>query len=184
MNNTPFVTKQLKSQNHPLHDEIQAVRKIIMDINKDIAEEWKWNAPSFSYKGNYMVTFNLRVNDKIHLVFHNDNIPKIKSKLLEGDYKDRRMTYFSSMNEIKANKNELERIIKELIKFIDYSMSKSDIPKTSGPALRALSGLGIKQLKDLTKFTESDIKSLHGMGPKAFIILKETMNAKKLSFKD
>ena len=55
----------------------------------------------------------------MHLVFHHPFIVKIKSKILVGDYKDRRMVYLHTMQEIKANKKELERIMNELIDFID-----------------------------------------------------------------
>jgi uncharacterized protein YdhG (YjbR/CyaY superfamily) len=112
------VDELLDATKHPLMKEIQAVRKIIKDVNPDITEEWKWNAPSFSYKDNYLVTFNLRMNDKVHLVFHNPNIVKIKSDLLEGDYKDRRMMYFKDLKDIKSKENELISIISELLSLI------------------------------------------------------------------
>ena len=101
---------------HPLKAEIEELRKIIKRINGDILEEVKWNAPSYRYRGNYLVTFNLRDTKRIHLVFHNPMIPKIKSELLEGDYVDRRMTYFSDMNDIKAKKSEFQAVLKELVK--------------------------------------------------------------------
>jgi phosphopentomutase len=41
------------------------------------------------------------------LVFHHPHIVKIKSDLLEGDYKDRRLAWFGSMKEIKSNKKNL-----------------------------------------------------------------------------
>lgn len=110
------VDKFLLELSHPLTAEIEAVRAIIKGVSKDINEEVKWKAPSFNYKGEYLVTFNLRETKRIHLVFHNPMIPKLKSELLEGDYKDRRMLYFADMKDIKAKKSELERILKQLIK--------------------------------------------------------------------
>ena len=109
------VDKFLLELSHPLTAEIDAVRSIIKGVNKDIKEEVKWNAPSFNYKGEYLVTFNLRDTKRIHLVFHNPMIPKVKSELLEGDYKDRRMMYLADMKDIKAKKLELEKILKQLI---------------------------------------------------------------------
>ena len=41
--------------------------------------------------------------------FYHPVIIKIRSALLEGDYKNRRMAYFTGMKEVKANKKELER---------------------------------------------------------------------------
>jgi uncharacterized protein YdhG (YjbR/CyaY superfamily) len=113
---TDAVDKFLLELSHPLTAEVEAVRSIIKGVSRDINEEVKWKAPSFNYKGEYLVTFNLRDTKRIHLVFHNPEIPKVKSKLLEGDYKDRRMLYLADMKDIKAKKPELERIFKQLIK--------------------------------------------------------------------
>lgn len=112
------VSEYMAKLKHPLFVEIEAVRKIIKGSDKRISERIKWNAPSYYYKED-MVTFNHRNQKAVHLVFHNPAIVKIKSPLLLGDYKDRRMTYFKDLKEIKANKKELERIMTGLIKQID-----------------------------------------------------------------
>jgi len=113
---TDKVEEFLRELSHPLKAEVEAVRSIIKGVNKDINEEIKWKAPSFNYKGEYLVTFNLREEKRIHLVFHNPHISKVKSKLLEGDYKDRRMAYFVNMKDVKAKKPMLEKALKDLIK--------------------------------------------------------------------
>ncbi|MBL8103640.1 MAG: DUF1801 domain-containing protein, partial [Anaerolineales bacterium] len=87
-------------------------------VNKDIAEEIKWKAPSFNYKGEYLATFNLWETKCIHLIFHNPLISQVKSTLLEGEYKDRRMVYFADMKDAKAKKAALEKALKDLIKLI------------------------------------------------------------------
>jgi len=110
------VNEFMEQLDHPLKDEVQLIRAIIMNVNKDITEQIKWKAPSFSYQGEYLVTFNLRDQQKIHLVFHNPEVAKVKSKLLEGTYEDRRMAYFADENDIKAKKPELEKALKDLIK--------------------------------------------------------------------
>ena len=113
---TDKVDEFLENLSHPLKAEVEAVRSIIKGVNKDINEEIKWKAPSFNYKSEYLVTFNLRDEKRIHLVFHNPQISKVKSKLLEGDYKDRRMAYFADMKDVKAKKPMLEKALKDLIK--------------------------------------------------------------------
>ena len=113
---TDAVDEFLENLSHPLKVEIEAVRFIIKGVNKDINEEIKWRAPSFNYKGEYLVTFNLWEEKRIHLVFHNPQISKVKSKLLEGEYKERRMAYFADMKDIKVKKPMLEKALKELIK--------------------------------------------------------------------
>ncbi len=115
---TDAVDKFMLGLSHPLKAEVEAVRSIIKGVDKNIHEEIKWKAPSFNYNGEYLVTFNLRDAKRIHLVFHNPMIPKVKSDLLEGDYKDRRMMYLGDMKDIKAKKAELEKILKQLIKLI------------------------------------------------------------------
>jgi len=113
---TDKVEEFLRELNHPLKAEVEAVRSIIKGVNKDINEEIKWKAPSFNYKGEYLVTFNLWEMKRIHLVFHNPKIAQVKSKLLEGDYVDRRMAYFADMQDVKAKKPLLEKALRDLIK--------------------------------------------------------------------
>ena len=113
---TDKVDEFLENLSHPLKAEIEAVCSIIKGVNKDINEEIKWKAPSFNYKGEYLVTFNLRDEKRIHLVFHNPQISNVMSKLLEGNYRDRRMAYFADMKDVKAKKPMLEKALKELIK--------------------------------------------------------------------
>src|ERR1051325_1322358 len=59
---------------------------------------------------------------------------------------------------------------------------KSDLPKMSQPAHRALAGAGIQNLKQVTKFSESEIKGLHGMGPKALGELRQALAERGWSF--
>ena len=113
---TDKVDEFMQALDHPLKAEVQVVRDIIKGVNKDIAEEVKWKAPSFNYKGEYLVTFNLRDSNRIHLVFHNPMISKVKSEILKGDYADRRMAYFADIKDIKAKRSALEKALKDLIK--------------------------------------------------------------------
>jgi uncharacterized protein YdhG (YjbR/CyaY superfamily) len=114
-NNTQTVDENLSTLDHPLKAEVQAVRELIKGVHNEIDEEWKWNAPSFSYDGTYLVTFNLWEQKRIHLVFHNPEIVNVKSALLEGDYPTRRMAYLTDLADIEAKRPELQRILRELI---------------------------------------------------------------------
>ena len=118
-----ILSEYMNRLKHPLKDEIEAVRKIIKGSDKRISERIKWNAPSYYYIDD-MVTFNHRNQKAVHLVFHHPEIVNIKSILLQGDYKDRRMTYFNDMKDIRANKKELVRIMNLLIKQIDKTKKK------------------------------------------------------------
>jgi hypothetical protein len=60
-----------------------------------------------------LLTFGPQKEKKLLLIFHHPAIVKIKSALLEGTYKDRRLMYFTGKEAISHNKNELQRILKE-----------------------------------------------------------------------
>jgi len=115
---TEEVNEFMEALDHPLKTEVQTIREIIKNVDNDITEQIKWKAPSFSYKGESLVTFNLRTAEHIHLVFHNPMISEVKSKLLEGDYKDRRMAYFLDEKDIQTRKPVLEKALKDLIKLL------------------------------------------------------------------
>jgi hypothetical protein len=116
-NKMAVVNAFMQELDHPLKVEIEAVRSIIKKANKKIAERVKWNAPSFFYIDD-LATIHVKAQQHVMLIFHHPAIVKIKSKFLEGDYKDRRMMYFNNMKEITARKKELTRIINELVKLM------------------------------------------------------------------
>lgn len=123
MSDKEQVSDYMAKLKHPLKNEIEEVRKIIKGSDKRISERIKWNAPSYYYIED-MVTFNHRNQKAVHLVFHHPEIVNIKSILLQGDYKDRRMTYFKDMKEVRSNKKELERIMTGLVNKIDKLKQK------------------------------------------------------------
>lgn len=120
VNKIEEVNTFMETLDHPFKAEVQVVRDIIKNVHPDITEQIKWNAPSFSYKG-YMVTFNLWAKQHVHLVFHNGAILNHASGILEGNYPDRRMVYFSSMEEINTKKAVLEAIIQEWVTLMDQA---------------------------------------------------------------
>ena len=108
----------LTKLNPDLKKITESVRKIIKAAGPKLNERIKWNAPSYYYKED-MVTFGPYKNGMILLIFHHPLIVKIKSPLLEGNYKDRRIVYLKDAKAITTAKKELERIIKEHIKLLD-----------------------------------------------------------------
>ncbi len=114
------VDEYMARLDHPLKAEVQAIRDMIKGVNPAITEEVKWNAPSFSYT-DYICTFNLRATQHVHLIFHNPAIASIASDILHGDYRDRRMAYFTSMDDVYAKKAALEYVVQALIDTMDKS---------------------------------------------------------------
>ncbi|GAA0445645.1 hypothetical protein Acor_75810 [Acrocarpospora corrugata] len=60
----------------------------------------------------------------------------------------------------------------------------TDFPKVGAPAGRALANAGYTHLEQLTDVTEAELLRLHGMGPKAIGILRETLTQHGLTFRN
>jgi DNA-directed RNA polymerase alpha subunit len=61
-------------------------------------------------------------------------------------------------------------------------MSELDTLPISNPARRALAAAGLERLEDLTRVSEKELMRLHGMGPKAFNVIRDAMREKGLAF--
>jgi predicted flap endonuclease-1-like 5' DNA nuclease len=59
----------------------------------------------------------------------------------------------------------------------------SDLPPIGDPARAALALAGITRLDQVTDVTERQLLALHGVGPKAIRILRETLAARGLAFR-
>ena len=112
------VSEWLNKLTPEVNKEIEAVRKIIKTSSSKLSERIKWNAPSYYYKED-ILTFGPYKAHKLLLVFHHPTVVKIKSELLQGNYKDRRLVYFKDKADAEKNKKELVRIINEIINMID-----------------------------------------------------------------
>ena len=60
---------------------------------------------------------------------------------------------------------------------------KTEWPNIGAPAQRTLDREDIISFAKLKKFTEAELLALHGIGPKAVGILRDTMKKKGISFK-
>jgi uncharacterized protein YdhG (YjbR/CyaY superfamily) len=112
------VAEFMEKLDHPLKAEIEAVRHIIKNSSPLISERIKWNAPSY-YTSADLLTFNPKTTKNVQIVFHHIAIVDIKSDLLEGNYKDRRLVHLLDMAEVMAKKAELERIIQEYVSLVN-----------------------------------------------------------------
>ena len=54
----------------------------------------------------------------------------------------------------------------------------------SAPARRALTNIGITDLKQLSSYSEKEILALHGMGKASMPILREALGKERLGFKE
>lgn len=73
----------------------------------------------------------------------------------------------------------------EMPAVVNANQGEHDFPKSIGnPAANALLAAGYTRLEHLTRIRESDLKQLHGVGPKAIKVLRETLAEMGLSFAD
>ena len=65
------------------------------------------------------------------------------------------------------------------------NQAAGDLPaKIGAPARRALEGVGISRLEQLTTMRVAELLKLHGMGPRAIGILKQALAERGLAFAD
>lgn len=102
---------------HPLKAEIDAARAIIKSASPKIAERIKWNAPSY-YTSEDLLTFNPRTTKNVQIVFHHIAITEVRSGLLEGNYKDRRLVHLNDMADLEAKRAELERVLRKYVDLV------------------------------------------------------------------
>ena len=112
-NDRSAVEAYLREIDHPFKAEMEAVRAIILGVSDKISERIKWNAPSFFYKED-LGAFNPRATEYAHLIllFPGGAGMDDKSGLLEGNHKDRREAKFHSLDDVKAKKRALEKLVK------------------------------------------------------------------------
>jgi uncharacterized protein YdhG (YjbR/CyaY superfamily) len=116
---TEAVNEYMAKLEHPFKAEIQAIRKIVLNANSKMAERVKWNAPSFYYQLDFGA-FHIRETKHVHLVLvFPKGIPQNENPLLQGDYKDRRMAYFYSMEDVLAKKPLLEKVVNDWVELVE-----------------------------------------------------------------
>ncbi|MBJ6979251.1 DUF1801 domain-containing protein [Luteimonas sp. MC1895] len=67
----PAATVQsfLAALDHPLKQEVVALRKVLLKADPKITEEVKWNAPSFK-TSEHFATMHLRAKNSLQLILH------------------------------------------------------------------------------------------------------------------
>lgn len=109
---------------HPHEAVILALRKIILGVDRGIAEDIKWNAPSFHTTVDF-ATFHLREKDGVLLVLHRGAKQRAAtdafsitdpSGLLDWRGRDRALVHFSDLKDVATKKAALVRVLRLWIK--------------------------------------------------------------------
>ncbi|GAB5473220.1 MAG: hypothetical protein Mars2KO_13190 [Maribacter sp.] len=115
MNTNPEVDRFLEEKNHPLTEEIQRIREIILSVDPKITEAIKWKSPTFIYKGN-IASYFMNAKKFVSLMFHKGALIKDEHGLLEGDGKEARVARFMNMEDIEQKKEALMSVISEWVR--------------------------------------------------------------------
>ncbi len=127
---TELVTAYIQKLEQPLAEVVEAIRKTILDTDKEIGEQIKWNSPSFYYKGEMkpfdpkeykrdIAVVNLHKGYAL-LVFPTGAKVNDTSGLLEGDYTDgRRLVKIMDKQDLKSKEKALKEVIKKWLKLVD-----------------------------------------------------------------
>lgn len=120
------VTALLDALNHPFRNEIEQLRICILEANKRLGENIKWNGPNYYLDNEDRITMRVQPPTKqVQLIFHRgvkkktqpkDKLIANKSKMLVWKENDRAIATFKSLQDIESGKTELTTIINEWIK--------------------------------------------------------------------
>jgi hypothetical protein len=109
------VTKLLDNLDLPLREAIELLRRIIINVNKDVEENIKWNSPNYNLDGNDLITLKVQPSKtNIQIIFHRgakvktqpkDKIIAKHSDFLTWKSNDRAIATFTDISEIIDNQD-------------------------------------------------------------------------------
>lgn len=118
------VTQFLDELDHPLRQEIEALRLLILDASPLLEENIKWNGPNYSVGAEDRITMKIQPPKQIQLVFHRGAKVKEQPKerlvadasgLLAWKENDRAIAAFKDKEAVEAGRLALSAIVREWI---------------------------------------------------------------------
>jgi hypothetical protein len=124
----PAATVQsfIASLDHPLKQEIAALRQVLLGADPKISEEIKWNAPSFR-TSEHFATMHLRAKDSLQLILHlgaksKRMVPQDAiadpNRLLKWLGPDRASVSFRGSEDLARKSGALVAIVRQWIKHV------------------------------------------------------------------
>ncbi|MET3981119.1 hypothetical protein ABIB62_003637 [Mucilaginibacter sp. UYP25] len=129
LTDTEQVTQHIQNLDPAVRDAVETLRQTILGSDGNIAEQIKWNNPSFYYNGPMapfdpkeykrdIAVMNLHKN-RLMLVFPSGASVDNTGGLLEGDYKDgRRLAIFKDKADAEAKAGVLQDVIKKWLSLV------------------------------------------------------------------
>ena len=95
---------------------VEGLRSAVLAAGPELSERIKWNAPSYHLDGVDMAAMNFHDKTAVRVVFVFPNgLPTDGHGLLTGDYKDRRLAVFRSLDDFHGQRDSLTRVIRDWI---------------------------------------------------------------------
>ncbi|MHA4893770.1 DUF1801 domain-containing protein [Pedobacter sp. PWIIR3] len=119
----PEVTQLLNQLNHPLREQIEELRAIILNADQGMKENVKWNGPNYTFKGNDRITLRVHPPGALNLILHLGvkAVPLAEpwimddSKLLQWKSNDRAVIDLKKPVQFEVARPQLANIIKKWI---------------------------------------------------------------------
>lgn len=130
VSNTEKVSEYIQKLESPIKEIVEFIRQVILSTDNEIAEQIKWNSPSFYYNGE-MKDFDAKEYKRDILVMnlHRGNIllvlptgAKINDTtgILEGNYTDgRKLIKIKDLEDAKSKEDGLRKVLKEWLSQVE-----------------------------------------------------------------
>jgi uncharacterized protein YdhG (YjbR/CyaY superfamily) len=105
------VDKWMAKYDNPQKPLLEAVRQTILKADRRMAECIKWQAPTFTYKGN-LASFYPKAKTHVSLMFHTGAKIEGDFPSLEGTGDTSRIIKFADSADLKQKAPELKRLVK------------------------------------------------------------------------
>lgn len=116
------VATYLQTLQHPHKDLLLELREMILQTDKALTEQIKWNALSYGYNGEDCITFNLSGKGGIRLIFHRgakkqaapaERLIADDGGLLDWPANDRAVATIANADDLKQKKAQLQQIVRD-----------------------------------------------------------------------
>ena len=111
MNTSAEVDAWFAALDHPLKDAMLRTREVILEADSRMTESVKWSTPTFDFNGN-LASFQPRAKKFVSLLFHRGSEIPGEHPRLEGDAALARIMRFKDLDDVEAQREGLEGVVR------------------------------------------------------------------------
>jgi hypothetical protein len=110
----PEVDAFVTALGHPLEPAIDAVRDVVLGVDRRITETIKWKSPTFLFQGN-IASIEPRSKKQVSVLFHQGAKLPGKHPAFEGGGETVRYLRFADEADVKRKRTDLEKAVRAWI---------------------------------------------------------------------